>query len=481
MFALSLLALAQLTACDKPIEDDGPGDATGQIDTEAPDDDDTGDDDTGAPLEPERCDSFGAAEAWDVPYPAVYDYFMYSGDGLGSYWSLTDMNGDGIQDFIVFASAGYVPGSSELFDTWRVWLGTGDGFGAEIAWALPRDFRAIDELYGANAHHLVMDMNGDGNPDLVDARDEEALSVFGGVEDPHWEVYLSDGATGFAATPTQWSVPGEEVDAVHSSRSSGRIWTTMDLDGDGQVELIRTIKPTGGNWGYEDGAPYWQVFHRDGDGFSDTPAEWSIPESPTGYDGWYDSPVELDSHTILDMTGDGLPDFVVTTSADWPFPVWGEGPDWYWKVYVNTGDGFDREAVEWSIPSDYFTFTSSAGDWGYSTSRAWRTHAIGGGEVALVIATDPETDGPFVDDDGVPQWAVFRRTDDGFEDLHTPWELPSEDYSQFFSTGGAAELGWVTMDMNGDGCDDLVQTSGGELGFPESGVQEWSWRVHLGE
>jgi len=471
MTSLSLLTALSLLACtDKP--DTGDTGDTGDTNT-------TSVTETPADLMPEQCDGFGASQAWEIPTPLVYDYFMFSGDGLGSYWSLVDMNGDGIQDLVVHAVSNNAE-ADELADHWRVWLGTGTGFGQEIAWALPFDHREIDGMYTANAHYAAMDINGDGNLDLVYGLDPATGTIGGGAADPHWVVYPGDGVSGFATTPQAWSVPGEIYDSLHSSRSSGRVWTTMDLDGDGQIELVHTRSTeTSNNWGYEDGNPHWKVFYRDGDGFSDTADEWRIPDSPTGYDGWFTSAVDS-SNTLLDMNGDGLLDMVLPISTEWPYPVWGEGPDWYWVVHENTGAGFALDGVKWSIPSDYFVFPSSSLDWTYSTSYYHRTLKPGAGEIALVVATDPETDGPFIGDEG-PQWAVFRRTDDGFADTHTPWLLPSEDFSYFYSTAGAAGLGWTTLDLNGDGCMDLMQTSGGDLGFPEAGEEAWTWRVWLGE
>ena len=98
-----------------------------------------------------------------------------------------------------------------------------------------------------------------------------------------------------------------------------------------------------------------------------------------------------------------------------------------------------------------------------------------------MIATDPDTGAAFVDDDGAPLWAVFRSTGSGFEDLHSAWSVPDALISGLWSTGGGAAEGWTSLDMDGDGCLDLVLTAGLDHSHPEAGDETWSWRVYRGE
>ena len=40
-------------------------------------------------------------EAWEISLPLESDYFMYSMNGLGDYWSLFDMTGDGLPELLI--------------------------------------------------------------------------------------------------------------------------------------------------------------------------------------------------------------------------------------------------------------------------------------------------------------------------------------------------------------------------------------------
>ncbi len=62
-------------------------------------------------------------------------------------------------------------------------------------------------------------------------------------------------------------------------------------------------------------------------------------------DYWGCGDGETYRYQILDATGDGAPDFVVTDSCD----AEGAGTT-RWEVYKNTGSGFADSPLEWSLP-----------------------------------------------------------------------------------------------------------------------------------
>ena len=362
--AFALLSLCLAVACDK-----GPDGDTAA----ASDSDPTGHDsaaDTDSP--PEACAGFSADyDLWDVPGPWVYDYFMSARD-VGSYLSLLDLTGDGLPDLVVTQPHA---GEPDPGAAWRVFPSTGAGFGGEITWAVPTD--DLDHPHDPNFHHATLDVDGDGLPDMVRAQDPDTLAAWGGDADPHWRVALNTG-DGFAAE-VDWPVPSALFDQVHAN-ASYQNWTTLDLDGDGQVELIHTSDPdTAGNFGFTDGAPHWRVYPVEGQGFADQPEAWALPEGLDVRDGWYTSASDTayGKWTTSDIDGDGLLDLVVPRSDAYPYPVWGEAGAWYWQVHFNRGDGFDAAGASWSIPSDFFDFPSEHGDWVVRTSTAWATRAPG--------------------------------------------------------------------------------------------------------
>lgn len=435
--------------------------------------------DGATPLPPPACTGFAAEpDVWTLEAELIADYFMLSSDGLGQYWSLADLDGDGRPELIQHAHGNH-DDAEAMGAHWYVWPNLGTGFGARVAWVLPVDHRDLDGLHAANSVELVMDIDGDGDLDLVLARDPATGEVYGAGATPHWRVYEGDGTTGFATTVTEWSLPAlDRLESVHQ-----RGWSTVrDLDGDGVPELVHTRANDNHPHGWTEGRSHWRVYRVDGDGFSDTYEEWPLPPSPVGYGNeftaWTDD--SYFTNTTVDLTGDGRPDLVSPHDFQWPYGVWGADADRpHWRVYENTGAGFSPEAQRWPVPHATFDFPSEAGDRLYPTSDAWRTFDLMAERPSLVLAADPETGEGFVDD-GAPVWAAFRNTGSGFETTHTSWSLPDAVFDGFWHLDGRVTEGWVTTDLDGDGCQDLVLTAGLDLPEPTGEDLHWSWHVYRG-
>lgn len=437
-------------------------------------------DDAPIVLPPPACTGFAEEpEAWPVAQPLIADYFMLSSEGLGQYWSLFDVDGDGLPDLIQHAHGNH-DDAEAMGAHWYVWLNSGVGFGDRVEWTLPMDHRELDGLHAANSIEVVLDIDGDGNVDLVQAMDPDTRDVPGADNTPHWRVWKGDGATGFATTAVEWSLP--DVGRLESVHQRG--WHTVrDLDGDGVVEFVHTRSETNHPHGWEDGAPHWRVYRLDGDGFADTYEAWSVPPSPEGYGNewvsWTDDSYFL--NTTMDVTGDGLPDLVSPRTFQWPNNVHGaDGQNPHWKVYENTGAGFADQPMKWWVPHTVFDYPSEAGDRLYPVSETFRTFDLMAERPALVLAADPETGDGF-SEDGEPVWAAFRNTGVGFETQHTAWTLPDAVFDRFWHLDGRVTEGWVTTDLNGDGCQDLVLTAGLGLGAPTEDDVLWSWWVFVGE
>ena len=283
---------------------------------------------------PRVCTGFAnTPDVWPVGAPVVADFFTYSSDGLGQYWSVVDLTADGIPDLIQHAH-GNNADAEKMGAAWYVWPGTGSGFGNRVEWTLPIDHRELDGIHAANSIQTVLDIDGDGAADLIRARDPEGGDVFGGDTNPHWEVYLGDGATGFATTATEWTFPALRTP---NEVYEGGTHTVRDIDGDGMVELVLTRDSD--NFGGADN-PHWRVHEVDGTGFSDDYREWALPPRrtlTTDYGNWVNTAQRW--HSTQDVTGDGLPDLVVPRSSTFPYAVYGEEGDWQWRVHPNTGDG----------------------------------------------------------------------------------------------------------------------------------------------
>ena len=464
-----LLFLALAAAC----ADKAPGDDTGAPRVGAPD---------------ERCAGFSSTpSSWSVPDSDFV--FLYWWDStLGERFSVIDLDGDGRRDLVVTREGvSDVPGSDGDF-YWEFYQNTGEGFAAAAAWPVPSaDESDLNRAYEANDHFAVLDLNGDGLPDLVRALDPETGALPGGAEDPHWLLYPGDGA-GFAAEPTTWPIPasaGEEFDAL-SSGASYHSWATLDLDGDGRPDLVHASDPdgSGGPFGSVE-APVWHLYRNTGAGFEASPVDWPLPTGhKKGSFGTWEGEVGNYRHRLADLDADGRVDLVETFETDTLDPSeWSDAEGYtFWKIYANTGAGFEPEGAPWWTPDANFDLLDLPRGWSSSEALTWRTADMGGGgTLDLVIAADPDaTDTSFTD--GGPHWRVYPSAQTGFAFEPVAWALPSADYNRLWSGDPAGAGAWDTFDLNGDGCADLVATAPPGADWPGSSQGEpWAWTVYLGE
>ncbi|MHA3789811.1 FG-GAP repeat domain-containing protein, partial [Flavobacterium hauense] len=208
-----------------------------------------------------------------------------------------------------------------------------------------------DEHHFADIYHVVVDMNGDGKPDLVHTENpatNNEYDPFLNGQQKYWKVYLNNG-TGFSATAIQWNIPAVLDGDEHHFTDDYH--TVADMNGDGKPDLIHTENQATNN----DYDPflngqqkYWKVYLNNGTGFSATATQWNIPAVLDDYEHRF----AYEYHVVVDMNGDGKPDLVHTknpaTNNDYdPFL---NGQQKYWKVYLNNGSGFSATATQWNIP-----------------------------------------------------------------------------------------------------------------------------------
>jgi hypothetical protein len=179
-------------------------------------------------------------------------------------WALVDIDGDGRPDLVRTLNVGDVSVGDAR---WLVYGNTGTAFAAGSDFALPavggdatnKAFASIagsGNLPGGGYHSWgTLDLDGDRRPDLVRTLDvgDDA------VGNARWLVYPNAGA-GFGAEAA-FALPDVGGDATHHAfaniAGSGNLpaggyhtWATLDLDGDGLLDLVRTLvvgDPTVGN------------------------------------------------------------------------------------------------------------------------------------------------------------------------------------------------------------------------------------------
>ena len=255
-----------------------------------------------------------------------------TGGSLRHRWGLIDtldINGDGIPDWIDSstwtASTPY----------WKVYLGyvtaTGGGFQTTpLSWSAPLNdlrhvytgtniggggFRGGD---GSVTLRDLVDLNGDGLPDLVQTPDV-------GQSGP-WTVWMNTGS-GFEAVPRL--VPAA-FPMLRWTRNHDFLYDEVlglyDMNGDGLPDLV--FAPPQGPW---------LAYVNTGLRLDSLTQQWTVP-APLD-DQWLRRP---DARELFDINGDGLPDLVDTRGYS------SSGNSW--QVVLNHGGGFATGIQLWPAP-----------------------------------------------------------------------------------------------------------------------------------
>jgi hypothetical protein len=359
--------------------------------------------------------TFAAATKWSVPQTGLSDgVYARSQATSYRYWTTIDLNGDRKPDLVLTADT---TKSQQVWDAtgspyWKVFLNTGSGFGPAMNWPVPRS-GLDDGFFASNAtqayrYWSLLDVNGDGKPDLLHTGDTtKGQQVWDAAGSPYWKVYLNTGS-GFGPA-MNWMVPQNGTyEGIYATDLSGyRNWTLVDLDSDGKVDLIQTSDPTKGQQVWDSsGNPYWKVSRNTGTGFGAV-ANWMVPQSGQS-SGFYSTSasVQYQYWQLIDITGDGKLDLVQTGDSTKPQQVWDATGTPYWKVFRNNGSGFSQ-ATNWLVPGSgisdgFFTPKYCSG------SRCWSTLDLNGDQKPdLVQTVDSNASTQVWDVNGTPYWKVF--------------------------------------------------------------------------
>jgi RHS repeat-associated protein len=382
-----------------------------------------------------------------------------------------DLTGDGIPDFV---DARTVP--------WTVYPGTyssttGWGFGAAISWnadsitpypvfvqrtrpnAVIGNPGSGNDWTGSMVRQDLIDMNGDGRPDVVQTPNMDEPQV---PSPTQWTVWLNTGQ-GFGPAHTFYGAFKALSFQADNSNENGMVYGTFDINGDGLPDQVMSQHYRAGA-GYTGG---WTVCLNTGQATDDC-STWLVPalgaqgqslqwrNITKGNDAAGDA---IDMHReFIDINGDGLPDVVDASGSS--------TNGGYWQVFLNRGDGFEQTALQWWAPStlirkgasvtefetiqdtfdvdsdgmvDFIDFTSTGSyTIRYSNAGAWQAGAGGvtendaGGRPDLLVASEngigsttdlqyrPSTQWDNTGGDGVPDlpfntWTVTLITQgDGF-------------------------------------------------------------------
>jgi RHS repeat-associated protein len=281
-----------------------------------------------------------------------------------------DVNGDGFPDV---ADSGQA--------TWRMFLSNGAGFSGTPAagpWTpdgparelrggpwqdsddLPED--PTDYHPGPGTWTDLADMNGDGRPDVVSTKEWAS-------NDRRWKVWINTGS-GFAPGqlvpgPTKWLRNGGSAGTTDDGKGPSiqdMDTDLFDLNGDGLVDKVKSMgnrnragRPDCVGW-------HWEIWFGTGtdrgwvgiNGDQWQPYCWASPPRAK-LRKWNDD--RRASWDLVDVTGDGLPDFVDAQA-------WNDSSEdtKRWHLWRNTGAGFVDEGFVYAPNHLRWHDTDHSGD-----------------------------------------------------------------------------------------------------------------------
>ena len=296
-----------------------------------------------------------------------------------------DMNGDGLLDRVIHPGGHFSEGGE-----FKVALNNGTSFGNFQTWPILHGAYTVTN--NSAGHADLMDMNGDGLPDMVTQLTNSS---------PDWNgqllVQFNTGA-GFAAEQN-WGTPGHNslhylrlnmTYREHARDISAMRYDYIDMNGDGLPDRVERMTASGS--GADAQVTHFNVWLNKGAGnFASSAEQWRIHgdtanvlyefnasfrhnEQSSGGTFAYDM---VSATQLKDMNGDGLVDFIYQNS-DPNFP---EHSGHLW-VALNTGHFF-AAPVNWGKP----------GDVGYLRSARHSNNAAPKNQNAMYDYMDMNADG----------------------------------------------------------------------------------------
>ncbi|AKU95174.1 hypothetical protein AKJ09_01838 [Labilithrix luteola] len=308
----------------------------------------------------------------------------------------------------------------------------------------------------------MLDLTSGEHPDLVVTHD----ACDADVGATRWDVYRWS-VSGFPSSPVPFAIPAsrckQPFDAVAADRSSLR-WATVDLTGDGNLDLVVTEDDCNADVGRK----YWDVYPWSSAGFAMVPTQFEIPAGRcnTTFDAFVGT--QSVRWATTDITGDRHPDLIVTQdSCD------GDVGTSRWDVYAWTSAGFAKTPSTFTVPPPRCqkNFDALAG----ADPLRWVVQDLTGDGHADLVVTYDDCD----KDVGTSRWDVHAWSASGFAVRPSTFSIPAPRCNKAFGAvaESAGSLSWTTMALTGKKQPDLVVTSDAcdvTVGASRWDVYRWS-------
>jgi len=308
-------------------------------------------------------------------------------------------------------------------------------------------------------------MNGDGRADLVVTRTCEDQNIGVGALLVYLNTGTSFGAAAQYALPSLPTTPGCAQTAL------------VDVDGDYKLDFVVTSLCTDATVG----TSQWLVYHNTGSGFDLTGLSYALPPGASlrafasmEVDA-ASCPVNQPAFAFFDITGDAIPDMVVSTACDDA----AVGVT-HWRVYPGTATGVGAP-IAFALPGQSVFAAPLGSDVscvpsGLSTPRYAVVDFNGDLKPDLVVTKSCTDAGA-----GVSHWSVFPNEGAAFAQQPVFASLPvlSEQPTGAFDaltasvscTNVSSTLNHTFADVDGDLKPDIVVTQ--TCGDPFVGATDW--------
>ncbi len=346
-------------------------------------------------------------------------------------------------------------------------------------------------------------------------------------------------AQGFGSTAINWALPnGGKINsastqfgfnnqfgsAITTEGAGSQTWGSIDMNGDGLIDLVVTAQLQGGN--VTSFSPntnqYWNVYLNNGSNYSSSPQQWNLPNGGkinaninlgfnalTGVATTAES-TGSQSWSLADIDGDNKPDLIITAQLQGGnVTSFSPNSNQYWKVYLNTGTGFSTSPVNWNLPNG--GKTTNSGTLGFNSisgvalntestgSQSWSLLDINGdGKLELIVTAQLQGGNVTSFSPSSNQyWKVYSNTTTGFNLTESNWSLPNGGklltsanlgYNNLNGTALITDVTgsqtWFLQDVNNDKSPDLfiaAQLQGGNVtSFSPTSGQYWKIYLNTG-